>query len=87
MGELAAYRLDHDVEIPAAAVGQRRSGAVLLRMPKKLHRDAERRATRDGVSVKRCLATAIARDVGPAKDATGAKSTRIAEKMLRYRVG
>jgi hypothetical protein len=85
MGELAAYRLDHDVEIPAAAAGL--SGAVLLRMPKKLHRDAERRATRDGVSVKRCLATAIARDVGPAKDATGAKSARIAEKMVRYRVG
>jgi predicted HicB family RNase H-like nuclease len=49
MRELAAYRLDHDLEIPEAASGF--SGDVLLRMPKKAYRDAERTATRDGVSL------------------------------------
>jgi hypothetical protein len=85
MRELAASRLDHDLEIPEAASGF--SGDVLLRMPKKAYRDAERNATRDGVSLNTWLTTAIAREGGPTKEATPAKSARIAEKKVRYRVG
>ncbi|MDP9321599.1 MAG: type II toxin-antitoxin system HicB family antitoxin [Chloroflexota bacterium] len=85
MRELAAYRLDHGLEVPQAASGF--SGKVLLRMPKKLHRDAERNATRDGVSLNTWLTTAIAREVGPTKGSTRARSTRIAEKKARYRAG
>lgn len=84
MRELAAYRLDHDLEIPEAASGF--NAKALLRMPKKAYRDAERTATRDGVSLT-WLTTAIAREVGPTKEATPAKSARIAEKKVRYRVG
>lgn len=84
MRELAAYRLDHDMEIPGAASSF--SGKVLLRMPKKLHRDAERNATRDGVSLNTWLTTAIAREVGPTTR-TRAKTSRIAEKKVRYRAG
>jgi len=83
--ELAGYRLDHGLEIPDAALGF--SGKVLLRMPKKLHRDAERNATRDGVSLNTWLTTAIARQVGPAKERDRAASAKIAEKKVRYRVG
>ena len=85
MRELARYRLEHGLEIPDPASGF--SGKVLLRMPKKLHRDAERNATRDGVSLNTWLTTAIAREVGPAKERDRATSTRLAEKKVRYRVG
>jgi antitoxin HicB len=85
MRELAAYRLDHGLDIPEAASGF--SGKVLLRMPKKLHRDAERNATRDGVSLNSWLTTAIARELGPAKERPRAKPSRIAEKKVRYRAG
>jgi antitoxin HicB len=85
MRELAAYRLDHGLEVPQAASGF--SGKVLLRMPKKLHRDAERNASRDGVSLNSWLTTAIGREVGPTKGSTRARSTRIAEKKARYRAG
>lgn len=74
MRDLAAYRLDHDLEIPAAA-GEF-SGKVLLRIPKKLHRDADRYATREGVSLNTWLTTAIARQVGPApRDAIARRAT------------
>jgi predicted RNase H-like HicB family nuclease len=85
MRELATYRLEHGLEIPDASSGF--SGKVLLRMPKKLHRDAERNATRDGVSLNTWLTTAIAREVGPAKTTAPAKPARLAEKKVRYRVG
>ena len=85
MRELATYRLEHGLEIPEAAAGF--SGKVLLRMPKKLHRDAERNATRDGVSLNTWLTTAIAREVGPTKEPAHGKSARIAEKRVRYRAG
>lgn len=75
MRELAAYRLDNDLEIPDAAGGF--SGKVLLRMPKKLHRDAERYATREGVSLNTWLTTAIARELGPAQTATPAAATKV----------
>jgi predicted RNase H-like HicB family nuclease len=85
MRELAAYRLDHGLEIPTPASGF--SGKVLLRMPKKLHRDAERNATRDGVSLNTWLTTAIAREVGPTKKPARASRSRIADKKIRYRAG
>ena len=86
MRELATYRLEHGLEIPQAASGF--SGKVLLRMPKKLHRDAERNATRDGVSLNTWLTTAIARELGPTKEPAGAKGGgQIAEPKRRYRTG
>jgi hypothetical protein len=85
MRELAGYRLDHDLEIPETAPGY--SGNVLLRTAKELHRDAERHATRDGVSLNPWLTTALPPEMGPTKEAARAKSARIAEKKVRYRVG
>jgi antitoxin HicB len=40
------------------------SGKVLLRLPKSLHRQAIREATRDGVSINTWLLTAIAKELG-----------------------
>ena len=85
MRELAAYRLDHGLEIPEAASGF--SGKVLLRMPKKLHRDAERNATRDGVSLNTWLTAAIAREIGPTKVPARPKAARVSEPKRRYRAG
>jgi len=66
--ELAGYRLRKGLPIPEP-VGTL-SGKVLLRMPKKLHQDAERRATAEGVSLNTWLTTAIARELGPATGST-----------------
>jgi len=66
--ELADYRLRKGLPIPEP-VGAF-SGKVLLRMPKKLHQHAERRATAEGVSLNTWLTTAIARELGPATVAT-----------------
>jgi antitoxin HicB len=40
------------------------SGRLLLRLPKTLHRQAARAASRDGVSVNTFLVSAIARELG-----------------------
>jgi antitoxin HicB len=40
------------------------SGRVLLRLPKSLHRQATRAASRDGVSVNTFLVAAIAKELG-----------------------
>lgn len=86
MREVAAHRLDHGLEIPDASAAF--SGKVLLRIPKKLHRDAERNATRDGVSLNTWLTTAIAREIGPAKrESSPSAGPRLAEKKVRYRAG
>ena len=37
-------------------------------MPRKLHQDAERRATVEGVSLNTWLTSAVARELGPAVD-------------------
>lgn len=63
MRELAAYRLQHKLEIPEPLA--RYSGRVLLRMPKRIHRDAERRAEAEGVSLNQWLSTTIAQAIGP----------------------
>lgn len=51
-----------DVPEPMAAY----SGKVLLRMPRDVHRAAERRARKEGTSLNTWLTTAIARELGPA---------------------
>lgn len=41
------------------------SGKVLLRMPRQIHRAADRRARNEGTSLNTWLTTAIARELGP----------------------
>src|SRR2546428_13849773 len=62
--ELAAYRLEPGLDIPEP-IG-RFSGKILLRMPRKLPQDAERRAPAEGVSPNTWLTSAVARQPGPA---------------------
>src|SRR2546428_7561201 len=66
--ELAAYRLERGLDIPEP-IG-RFSGKILLRMPRKLHQDAERRATAEGVSLNTWLTSAVARELGPTGERT-----------------
>lgn len=73
--ELVAYRLEPGLAIaePTATY----SGRVLLRMPKGLHRLAERRAKSEDVSLNQWLISAIARELGPvSKRLTGASRRR-----------
>src|SRR5947209_10324314 len=77
--ELAAYRLERDLDIPEP-IG-RFSGKVLLRMPRKLHQDAERRATAEGVSLNTWLASTIARAVGPGTRSKARHLPRQAAKL------
>ena len=65
LGELAAYRLRRGLEIPKPA--EDFSGRFVLRLPKQLHRDVERRAKTDGVSLNTWVTQAIAREIGPGK--------------------
>lgn len=44
------------------------SGKVLLRIPRNVHRAAEQRARQEGTSLNTWLTTAIARELGPARD-------------------
>lgn len=80
MRELAAYRLQHKLEIPEPLA--RYSGRVLLRMPKRIHRDAERRAEAEGVSLNQWLSTTIAQAIGPRRMA-GASAAKKAKKSRR----
>ncbi len=56
-------RLARDLEIPEPMAAY--SGKVLLRMPRDIHRAAERRAKETGTSLNTWLTTAIAREIGP----------------------
>ncbi len=80
MRELAAYRLQNKLEIPEPLA--RYSGRILLRMPKRIHRDAERRAKAEGVSLNQWLSTTIAQAIGPRRMA-GASAGRKAKKARR----
>jgi predicted RNase H-like HicB family nuclease len=62
MRELARYRLKRGLDIPQPA--STFSGRFVLRLPSRLHRDAERRARTEGVSLNTWLTQAIAREVG-----------------------
>ena len=73
--ELAAYRLERGLDIPEP-IG-RFSGKILLRMPRKLHQDAERRATAEGVSLNTWLTSAVARELGPAIERPRRHSRRL----------
>ena len=53
-------------EIPRPAVLEERSGKVVLRMGKSLHRRAAEAAENEGVSLNQFIATAVAERVGAA---------------------
>lgn len=82
MRELAVHRLSHGLEIPEANAAY--SGRVLLRMPKSLHRLAEKRAKAEAVSMNQWLISAIARELGPA---TTAAARAPGSEMFRRRRG
>lgn len=65
MRDLAAYRLDAGLDIPDPI--EAFSGRLALRLPKALHHDAAVRATEDGVSLNTWIASAVARELGPAQ--------------------
>jgi predicted RNase H-like HicB family nuclease len=82
MRELVVYRVEHDLDIPEPDAGS--SGRVLLRLPRKLHHDAERRASLDGVSLNTWLTTAIARELGPVPAEASPRVRRLSESAVRY---
>src|SRR5256712_11171117 len=57
--ELAAYRLERGLHIPEP-IG-RLTGKILLPMPRKLHQDAQRRATLEGGSLHTWPTSALPR--------------------------
>jgi antitoxin HicB len=65
MRELVRYRLLRSLEIPKPAADF--SGRFVLRLPARLHRDVERRAKSEGVSLNSWLTQAIAREIGPTR--------------------
>ena len=79
--ELAAYRLERGLDIPEP-IG-RFSGKILL--PRKLHQDAERRATAEGVSLNTWLTSAVARELGPAVELPRKHSRRLPDRRVRGR--
>src|SRR2546428_7193044 len=81
--DLAAYRLQRGLDIPEP-IG-RFSGKILLRMPRKLHQDAERRATAEGVSLNTWLTSAVARELGPAVERRRKHSRRVPDRRGRAR--
>lgn len=64
MRDWAEARLRAKLEIPEPMATY--SGKVLLRMPRNVHRAAEQRARQEGTSLNTWLATAVARELGPA---------------------
>lgn len=84
MHDWVEARLRAKLEIPEPMATY--SGKVLLRMPRNVHRAAEQRARREGTSLNTWLATAIARELGPAGDVktrAAASSGRIPRKSAR----
>jgi antitoxin HicB len=51
------------------------SGRLMLRLPKSLHRQAARRAQREGVSLNAFVASAVAREIGPSRIAEASEDT------------
>lgn len=66
MHDWAEARLRAKLEIPQPMATY--SGRVLLRMPRNVHRAAEQRARQEGTSLNTWLATAVARELGPASE-------------------
>lgn len=80
----ARIRAKLDIPEPMASY----SGKVLLRMPRNIHRAAEQRAREEGTSLNTWLATAIARELGPASTTAGRprrRVTRVASRRPRAR--
>lgn len=57
-------RLEDGLDIPEPMATF--SGKLLLRLPTSLHRDADRRAKAEGVSLNQWIGSAVARELGPA---------------------
>ena len=84
MHDWAEARLRAKLEIPEPMATY--SGKVLLRMPRNVHRAAEQRAREEGTSLNTWLATAVARELGPAsevKTRAAASPRRIRRKAAR----
>ena len=85
MHDWAEARLRAKLDIPEPMAAY--SGKVLLRMPRDVHRAAEQRARQEGTSLNTWLATAIARELGPARERkTRAAAPRRARREAAGRV-
>ena len=85
MHDWAQARLRAKLGIPEPMAGY--SGKVLLRMPRDVHRAAEQRARREGTSLNTWLTTAIARELGPARDRkTRALTARRSRRKAALRI-
>lgn len=76
MWDWVEARLKAGLDIPEPMAGY--SGKVLLRVPRDIHRAAERRAREEGTSLNTWLTTAIARELGPVERARRGSSARAA---------
>lgn len=74
MWDWVEARLQAGLDIPEPMAGY--SGKVLLRIPRDVHRAAERRARAEGTSLNTWLTTAIARELGPAEKARHGSAAR-----------
>ncbi|MDE3101291.1 MAG: toxin-antitoxin system HicB family antitoxin [Chloroflexota bacterium] len=90
MRDLAEYRLEAGLDIPDPIDAF--SGRLALRLPKALHHDAAARATEDGVSLNTWIASAVARELGPAqreampRPGRGSRRVRYAAAATRRKV-
>lgn len=64
MWDWVKSRIDDGLNIPEPMAAF--SGKLLLRLPTSLHRDADRRAKAEGVSLNQWIGSAVARELGPA---------------------
>ena len=81
MHDWAQARIRAKLDIPEPMATY--SGKVLLRMPRNVHRAAEQRAREEGTSLNTWLATAIARELGPATTASGKPRRPVKRAALR----
>ena len=82
MRDWVEYRLAHGLEIPEPM--KRYGGTVVVKMPKSLHRDVERRAEHEGVSMNQWIATTIARAIGSAGGSRVISTARRAAASGRF---
>lgn len=74
MRDWAEARLADGSDVPGPMADYR--GSILLRLAKTLHRDAAKRAQREGVSLNQWIATTIARAVDAGEDRAAAMTTK-----------
>lgn len=75
MRDWAEARLAEGSEVPGPMADYR--GSILLRLAKTLHRDAAKRAQREGVSLNQWIATTVARAVDAREDRPAAMTTQL----------